>query len=224
MMMNLGDGPTQVFTTASIVGSVAFALSGFMMGARKRLDLMGAFILAFLTANGGGVIRDLIVDRPPAIMAGLLPFYLTAGTVTLALALRLQRRATLERAWIFVLSDAIGLVAFGITGAIIAIEHDLHVFGVVILSFLTATGGGIVRDILVNEVPLVLHGDFYGSVAILLGIAIDALHRADLMNPASLLAVFAAGLLLRLIAYRRRWSLPRLNPITQDSPPAPPPH
>ncbi|WP_169976990.1 trimeric intracellular cation channel family protein [Tautonia rosea] len=223
-MLNLGDGPSQVFTTASIVGSVAFALSGFMMGARKRLDLMGVFILAFLTANGGGVIRDLLVDRPPAIMAGLRPFYLTAGTVTLALLLRLQHRASLERAWIFVLSDAVGLVAFGITGAIIGIEHDLNLFGVVTLSFLTATGGGIVRDILVNEVPLVLHGDFYGSVAILLGLAIDTLHRADLMTPASLLAVFAAGLLLRLIAYRRRWSLPRLNASFQDSPSVPPSH
>ncbi|WP_201750161.1 trimeric intracellular cation channel family protein [Tautonia marina] len=223
-MMNLGDGPSQVFTTASIVGSIAFALSGFMMGARKRLDLMGVFILAFLTANGGGVIRDLLVDRPPAIMAGLRPFYLTAGTVTLALVLKLQQRASLERAWIFVLSDAVGLVAFGITGAIVGIEHDLHLFGVVILSFLTATGGGIVRDILVNEVPLVLHGDFYGSVAILLGVAIDSLHRADLMSPVSLLAVFAFGLILRLIAYRRRWSLPRLNPLNQDSPAVPPSH
>ena len=76
----------------------------------------------------------------------------------------------------------------------IGIEKGLHFFGVVTLSFLTATGGGIARDMLVNEVPLVLHGDFYGSVAILLGVAIYLFHSAGLMNPVSLSMVFVAGL------------------------------
>lgn len=201
----------QVFTTASIVGSIAFALSGFMAGARKQLDVMGVFILAFLTANGGGVVRDLLVGRTPAIMHGMLPFWLTAGTVVLAAAFRLQGRASVERNRIFIVSDAVGLVAFGITGALVSIEQELHVFGVVTLSFLTATGGGIVRDMLVNEVPLVLHGDFYGSVALLLGVAVFLLHATGLMNPISLTMVFVVGLALRLVAYRRGWELPKLK-------------
>jgi uncharacterized membrane protein YeiH len=105
----------------------------------------------------------------------------------------------------------VGLAAFGITGALIGIEEGLHFFGVVTLSFLTATGGGIARDILVNEVPLVLHGDFYGSVALCLGVAVFMLHWAGLMNPLSLLLVFAAGLLLRLVAYTYKWELPKLR-------------
>ena len=97
--------------------AIAFALSGFMAAARKKLDVMGIFILAFLTANGGGVVRDLLVGRTPAIMHSMLPFWLAAGTMMLAMAFRLQDRASMEHNQIFIISDSVGLVAFGITGA-----------------------------------------------------------------------------------------------------------
>lgn len=209
--MDIGFYYAQAFATASTVGSIAFALSGLMMGARKRLDVMGAFILAFLTANGGGVVRDLLVGRTPAIMQGMLPFWLAAGTMTLAMAVRLQSRPSVERNRIFIVSDAVGLVAFGITGALIGIDKELHFFGVVTLSFLTATGGGVVRDMLVNEVPLVLHEDFHGSVALLIGVAIYLFQAAGLLNPVSLTLIFVAGLILRLVAYRRGWKLPKVQ-------------
>src|SRR5690606_9147144 len=144
-------------------------------------------------------------DRTPAIMDSMLPFWLAAGTIAVAMLLRLHKSATLERGRLFIVSDAVGLVAFGITGALIGIEQEMHFFGVVTLSFLTATGGGIARDVLVNELPLVLHADFYGSVALLLGVAIHLLHWAGLMNPVSLMMIFVAGLLLRLIAYKYGW-------------------
>lgn len=209
--MDIGYYSAQVFGAASIVGGVAFALSGFLAGARKRLDVMGVFILAFLTANGGGVARDLLVGRTPAIMHSTTPFWLAAGTVGLALVLRLQRRASVELHRIFIASDAVGLVAFGIAGALIGIEHELHFFGVVTLSFLTATGGGIVRDILVNDVPLVLREDFYGSVALLLGAGLSLLHGAGSLNPVSVSAMFVAGLALRLVAHGRNWRLPTVT-------------
>ncbi len=209
--MDIGYYYSQVHATASIVGGVAFALSGFMAGARKQLDVMGVFILAFLSANGGGVVRDLLVGRTPAIMQSAKPFWLAAGTVILALALRLQRKASVERNRIFIASDAVGLVAFGITGALIGIEKGLHIFGVLTLSILTATGGGIVRDVLVKEVPLVLREDFYGSVAFLLGVGVCVLHWANVMNPVSLSLAFAAGLVLRLFAHERGWKLPTVR-------------
>jgi uncharacterized membrane protein YeiH len=210
-MLDISDYYKHIFDTASIAGSIAFALSGFLIGARKHMDIMGIFILAFLTANGGGILRDLLVDRPPAIMTSMLPFWIAAGTMAFAMLFRLNNIATLERGRVFIVSDAVGLVAFGITGALIGIEKELHFFGVVTLSFLTATGGGIIRDMLVKEVPLVLHGDFYGSVALFLGVAVYLLHGAGLMNPVSLIMIFLAGLLLRLIAHRYSWKLPKLR-------------
>lgn len=196
---------------AGVVGSIAFAASGFMVGARKKLDLMGILILAFLTANGGGVLRDLLTGQKPVIMKSAEPFWIVGLTVALCLAFRLQKRSGLERSWIFVCSDGVGLVAFGITGAMTGITLGAHFFGVLTLSLLTAVGGGIIRDLLVNEVPEVLHGGFYGSVALLLGCALFALHVAGWMNPVTILAVFAAGLALRFVAYRYKWSLPKFG-------------
>ena len=201
----------QAMWISGIVGGVAFATSGFIVGARKKLDLMGILILAFLTANGGGLLRDVLTGQPPAMMKNAEPFWLVRATVAICLAFRLQKRSGLERSWIFILSDGIGLVAFGITGAITGITLGAHFFGVLTLSLLTAVGGGIIRDLLVNEVPEVLHGGFYGSVALLLGATLFALQAAGWMNPVTIMAVFAGGLALRLVAYRYKWSLPKLS-------------
>ncbi len=202
---------TYLFITLSTVGGLAFALSGFLAGVRKGLDVMGIFILAFITANGGGVVRDLLIGRTPAVMHSMRPFWLAAGTFVLAVAFRLHDKPSVERNRIFIISDAIGLVAFSITGALVGIENQLHLFGVITLSFLTATGGGIARDVLVNEVPLVLREDFYGSVALLLSLAIQLLGWAALLNPVSLSMVFVAGTVLRLVAHSQGWRLPKVK-------------
>jgi len=198
------------------VGSEAFAIYGLMTGGRNDLDLMGIFVLSFLSANGGGVIRDLLVGRTPAVMASTVPFWLSAFAIACAILFRLQN-AAVEQRRIFVVSDAVGLAAFGIHGALIGIEAGLHGFGVITLSFLTATGGGMIRDMLVNEVPMVLREDFYGSVAFLLAVAVLCLHAADVVGPISLIAVFGSGVALRLIARKRRWRLPKVTP-KQDVP------
>ena len=199
----------QVMQLASTTGSIAFALSGFLLGARKNLDIMGIFIMAFLTANGGGVIRDLLVDRTPAILQSTEPFWIAGGVTIAAWIFKLQTLKTIERRWFFVICDAIGLVAFGITGALIAIEEEVHLFGFLTLSFLTATGGGILRDVLAGNVPEVLHSGFYGSVAILLSISIYVLYEIEYLNPLTLTCVFITSIFLRLVAYNFNWKLPR---------------
>lgn len=181
------------------------------MGIRKDLDVMGVFILAFLTANGGGVLRDLLIDRQPAILVSLMPYLLTGAVVIGAWLLNIQRGSSLDRTWIFIVSDSVGLVAFSISGGLVGIEAGLHFFGVIILSFLTATGGGIVRDLLVNEVPLVLRADFYGTIALLLGVAVYLLYLADGINLLTLSVLFAVGLIVRLMAYKCKWQLPKLG-------------
>lgn len=200
----------QTLYIASLIGSIAFALSGYLVGERKQFDIMGVFILAFLTANGGGVARDVLVGRTPAVLLNAEAFWLTTGTIILAIIFKFHRLDNFERRWIFILCDAVGLVAFGITGALIGIEEGTHFFGVIALSFLTATGGGIIRDLLINEVSEILHSGFYGSVALLLGSAIYFLHSLNWLNPASILIAFCLALALRMIAYKRRWRLPKI--------------
>ncbi|GAB7078427.1 trimeric intracellular cation channel family protein [Megalodesulfovibrio paquesii] len=195
---------------ASLVGGVAFALSGVLIGVRKQLDLMGLFILAFITANGGGVVRDVLLSRPLALIRDAEPFLIAGSALLFAAVFRVYKVQCFENRWYFIVCDSIGLVAFALTGALIGLEVHTHCFGVLTLSLLTAVGGSVIRDILVKEMPAVLHSGFYGTVALLQGLAIYGLHRASLMTSASLLCVSAAALALRLIAWRRNWQIPKL--------------
>lgn len=201
-----------VFMVASWVGSVAFALSGFLVGARKQLDVMGIFILAILTANGGGALRDVLIGKTPSVLTDMSAFLLVLTVVSIALAIKLHKNAHVEKHQLFLLSDAVGLAAFSVTGALAGIEADLSLFGVMVLAFLTATGGGIIRDVMVNDVPSVLSSDFYGSIAILMGAAIYALHSYALLSEMTISLVLILALVLRVVAYNRSWRLPRIKP------------
>lgn len=199
----------QVMQLASTTGTIAFAISGFLIGVRKDLDVMGIFIVAFLTANGGGVIRDLLVERMPAILLSTEAFWIAGGVTLFSWFFKIHHLKSIERKWFFVICDAIGLAAFAITGAIIAIEEQVHLFGFLTLSFLTATGGGIIRDVLVGNVPEVLHSGFYGSIAILLSVSIYILYEASFLSPLTLLLVFMISIFVRLVAYNYNWKLPK---------------
>lgn len=201
-----------IFSLASTIGTIAFALSGFMVGVRKDLDIMGIFILSMLTANGGGAVRDILVGRLPNVLTDISAFLLVVGVIGSALLLRLHRRPTFEKSHIFVLSDSMGLVAFSVTGTLIGIDAGLSIFGVMVLAFITASGGGIIRDLMVNEVPSVLSSDFYGTIAILLGAVMYMLHHyTSYYNDTALIMLFAIALIMRLTAYYFGWKLPRIT-------------
>ncbi len=202
---------SQIMYFATLTGGIAFALSGFLVGAKKNLDWMGLFILAFLTANGGGILRDLLTDQTPVVIASNEPFLVALAVTAAGILFKLQRYNSVENQWLFIVCDAIGLVAFAITGALIAQSIEAPFFGFIALAFLTAAGGGVLRDILVNNIPEVLHRGFYGSVAIAVAITIYLMGVWDFITPLTLLGVFAGGLALRLLAYQLRWKLPNIE-------------
>lgn len=109
------------------------------------------------------------------------------------------------------LSDTIGLVAFAIAASIAAYEAKFSFFGVVILALATATGGGVMRDILLNRIPLLLTAEIYGTVAIVVGLLIYLLAFCNLLNFYTIFAVFVAGVSLRLLAYKYDWNLPKIQ-------------
>jgi uncharacterized membrane protein YeiH len=196
---------------ADILGIFAFALSGFLVGVRNNLDLLGLIIAASLTALGGGVVRDVILGRTPFAFNEYYPAITVIGTIVLALIFRLYRREQLERQWLFVISDTIGLVAFSITGALLALEAEFNFFGVMILSFLTAVGGGVLRDTMINQVPSVLISDFYGSIAIIVSVLLLILTSIGMLNSWGVAAVAGFAVALRLLAYTKQWHLPTLT-------------
>lgn len=196
---------------ADILGIIAFALSGFLVGVRNKLDLLGIIISASLTALGGGVVRDVILDRTPFAFNEYYPAITVIATISFAFVFRLYRREQIERQWLFVISDTIGLVAFSITGALLAIDAQFNFFGVIILSFLTAIGGGVLRDILINQVPAVLVSDFYGSIALIVSVLLLILAPLIGLSTLTVATVAAVAVSLRLLAYIKGWHLPTLK-------------
>jgi len=199
------------YDIASIVGTLAFAISGFLMGVRHRLDAMGLFIVSALPAVGGGILRDTLVNRLPATLVNPEGFFLVILAVLCSFLFRLHKIDNLENRFLFVISDSLGLVAFSITGAMVGIQTGFNIFGVVILAFLTAVGGGIIRDILVNDVPVILQKGFYGSIAVIIAGMMYGLNYFQFINVYTTFFVFLCGITLRLVAYFYRWNLPKIN-------------
>jgi uncharacterized membrane protein YeiH len=195
---------------ADIIGIICFTASGFLIAVHYNLDILGIFISSFLTALGGGMIRDTIANKTPYIFTDTLPVILVIATVILSLAFKLHKIPDFEGKTAFIISDAIGLVSFAITGSIIAIENEFNFLGVLILAFLTAVGGGTIRDILINRVPSILVSEFYGTVAIIIGLFMYILQLLDERNILNITILFVLGVLLRLLAYYKKWSLPKL--------------
>ena len=200
-----------LFFIADIIGIIAFAISGFLVGVRHRLDLLGMLIAAALTALGGGIIRDAVMGRTPFAFSEYYPAVVGLLTIASAFALQLYKRDSLERKWLFVVSDTIGLIAFSITGALLAIEAGYNFFGVMMLSFITAVGGGMIRDVMINQVPAVLVTDFYGSIALIVSTSLLFLNQFGWMNEFTILIISLTSIALRLLAYARDWHLPKIH-------------
>ena len=196
---------------ADIIGIICFALSGFLIAVHYKLDILGVFISSFLTALGGGMIRDALADRTPYVFTTNLPVILVVATVLIALLFKLHKIDDLEGKTAFIISDAIGLVSFSITGSIVAIQNEFNFLGVLILAFLTAVGGGTIRDILINRVPSILVSEFYATVALIIASIMFILEVLELRNLGTITIVFIFGVALRLLAYYRKWHLPKLS-------------
>ncbi len=199
-----------MFEVAEYIGIIAFAISGFFVAVRNKLDFLGALISVFLTALGGGIIRDIAVDKTPYTFTHSIPALTILIVMILLILFRFHKRDSIENKLLFILSDSIGLISFSITGALIAIEAELNLTGVLALAFVTAVGGGIIRDVIINEVPFVLKTGFYGTIALLIGLTLYVLDLYGLISFNTMIIVFSAGIILRLVAYYKKWSIPLL--------------
>jgi len=199
-----------IIDLAEVLGLLAFALSGFLIAAQSKLDLLGIFISAFLTALGGGVIRDVIVKRELFAFSNNYASLLVIAVILFSLYIGVTKISKLERHPLFIWSDTLGLVSFALSGALIAQSSGFNFFGVVLISLITAVGGGVMRDILINKVPIILVSEFYGSVALLVGSVIYLLGLMGFINSFSVILVFIFGVWLRLYALKKDWHLPKV--------------
>lgn len=192
------------------IGIVAFALSGFYVATKDKLDLLGIFISSFLTALGGGITRDALANRVPYTFTHTTPGLLVICVLALAIIFKLHRHFKMEQNFLFILSDTLGLVSFSISSATIGLEVGFNYFGVILLGFITAVGGGVFRDVLLNKVPLLLSTGLYGTVSLAVGSLLYLFALFDFLNPYSIIFTFIFGIIFRLLAYYRNWHLPIL--------------
>jgi uncharacterized membrane protein YeiH len=189
-----------------LAGTFVFALSGALAGIKHRLDLFGVLGVAFAAATAGGIVRDLLIGAtPPAAIAD----WRYVATTLAAGLLTFYRHSVIDRMRHSVLIfDAAGLALFAVAGALKATAAGLQPVSACLLGMLTGIGGGIARDLLVGEVPVVLRADLY-AIAALAGAAVAVLGE-KLALPAVVGAVAGAVLCfgLRVAAIRRGWQLP----------------
>jgi uncharacterized membrane protein YeiH len=199
-----------MFEIAEYIGIVAFATSGFFVSVRNHLDLLGVLIATFLTALGGGILRDIAVDKVPFTFSHNYPAIIVISVLATLILFKFHKRNSIENKLLFILSDSIGLVSFSISGALIAIEHHFNLTGVLALSFITAVGGGIARDVIINEVPFVFKTGFYGTISLLVGLILYVLDFLELISFSTIVLLFIVSLSLRIVAYYKKWSIPLL--------------
>ena len=189
-----------------VIAITAEAMSGALAAGRRNMDLFGVAFVAFLTALGGGTVRDMLLGNYPVTWTQHpLYIYLTigAGMFTVVIAKYMRR---LNR--LFLLVDSMGLVAFTIIGCNIAIKLDYHLTVVLMAGMTTGIFGGILRDIMCNRTPQVLRHELYASVSFMVAILYLGLIYLQVNENINLLISFVFGLTLRLSALKWKWSLP----------------
>ncbi len=204
-----------MFYTFEILGTIVFALSGALTASRKRFDLSGVTLIAFAVGNGGGTIRDLLLGNTPvfwiqdinyiivSILTGIVGFYI-------AEYIHVRRKALL-------IADALGLGIFAIAGAKIAMGQGYYGPIAAIMGCITAVGGGVIRDILCDEIPMILHRELYAIAAIMGSGAFVILYHLGVNS------FFNASICVMLVFFARiaalTWeiNLPKLRDIWKEA-------
>lgn len=189
-----------------LVGTFVFALSGAVAGVKRKLDVFGVLALSFAAANAGGIARDVMIGATP--VAALSDWRYVAVSLAAGLLTFYYYRFIDRLSGSVLIFDAAGLGLFAVTGATKALAYHLHPVAAALLGMLTGIGGGMMRDILIAEVPVVLRADFY-AVAALAGAAVVV--TGEVLNVSSVMTMTAGALLcfgLRFMAIRYGWSLP----------------
>lgn len=198
-----------MFYLLDIIGTMAFAMSGALTAINKKLDPFGVFIIAFVTAVGGGTLRDTLIGRTPVgWMRDLNYVYFICIGFLLALAFRKKLDKLRTSLFLF---DTIGLGVFTLIGLEKGLNFGLHPIICIALGTMTACFGGVIRDILCNEVPVIFRKQIYATICIFGGMVFFALKLLNLDNDILYLITSLVIIIIRLLAVKYRWSLAPLE-------------
>jgi len=196
--------------TLYLIAIVAEAMSGALMGIQRGMDRFGLAFVGSVTALGGGTLRDLLLDHHPVGWIAhpeYIVITLIAATMASATATLLGRMKQL-----FVTVDALGLAAFAVIGCDIGVAAGQSFLIIVISGAITGIGGGMLRDLLCNEIPIVLREELYASVAFLTGALYVGLLYAGVGAEWAAIAAIGAGFAMRMLSVRFGWRMRKFGP------------
>ncbi|MGH3655502.1 MAG: trimeric intracellular cation channel family protein [Micromonosporaceae bacterium] len=189
-----------------LVGVAVFAASGASAGVAKRLDLFGVAFVGVVAALGGGVVRDLVIGDVPPVAFVWWPYLTVAAGVAL-LVFYIHPQLGRLRKLILVL-DAAGLGLFTVVGTLKALDAGVPALGSCVIGMITGIGGGLGRDLLTGEIPVVLRREIYAVASLLGAVAITAASAASLPPPAAAIGAAILVFAVRMLALYRKWSAP----------------
>ncbi|MEF7617536.1 trimeric intracellular cation channel family protein [Aquincola sp. MAHUQ-54] len=198
-----------MLTFIYLVAIVAEGMSGALAAGRRNMDVFGVAVIAFVTALGGGTVRDVILGRFPIgwtqhpEYVGLV---IAAGLLTTLIARHMHKLRRL-----FLVVDAMGLVAFSLIGCEVALRLGYSIPLVIMSGMITGICGGVLRDVLCNHVPVVFQRELYASVSVVVCCLFLGLDALGLGETVSTVSSFAVGLTLRMLAIGRGWRLPTFS-------------
>jgi uncharacterized membrane protein YeiH len=202
-----------IYTLAALLdwfGIAVFATTGALVASRKQMDIVGFTLLGTVTGIGGGTVRDILLGRLPVFWI-VEPLYLVT-CVAISCACFFLAHVPQSRYALLLRFDAVGLALFSVTGADIALQSGVHPVVAVAMGVATATFGGIIRDVLSGESPVVFSREIYVTAALLGAVIFVLLAHAGAAREVGLLGGFVCAAAVRLCALRWNWSLPRYRP------------
>lgn len=202
-----------------IMGTLSFAVSGALVGIKRKMDIFGVTVLAIVTATGGGILRDIIVGHLPP-QAFLNPCYVAlsaaAGLVCFSVMCfhpRLPNKIAAAYDMVMFCFDTLGVAAFTVDGVAVATVEGYgdNLFLMVFLGVITGVGGGVIRDVLASRVPEIFKKHVYALASVLGAVVTGILALYGIDEQTGILCGFAAIVLLRIFAARFRWNLPKVE-------------
>jgi uncharacterized membrane protein YeiH len=198
-----------------VLGTISFAMSGSFAAMQKRFDPFGVLIIAFVTSVGGGTVRDLLLDVPVFWMHDLLAVSLIFFTSIFTMIFKLIEKKFQVTLFIF---DSLGLGLFTIIGVQKGLNADLHPVIGVVLGTITGCFGGIIRDILLNRIPLIFRKEIYATAAIAGGIVYILLKNfSGLSEEINQILTILLIVSIRTLAVKYHWQMPKFYGVSNDA-------
>ncbi len=196
-----------------VLGTIAFAISGIRLSAARHFDWFGAYVVGLITAIGGGTLRDVLLDIPVFWMQ--TPMYLAVTGISLLVVI-LFKRALVGGMRTLVLFDAIGLALFVVIGIQKSLACGYPMWVAIVMGVITGSFGGVVRDILINEMPLFFRKDIYATACLCGGMVYWLADIAGFSPVVQQIACAVVVIGLRMLAVHYNWSLPILKVDNDD--------